>query len=84
MFALAKAVKDHEFVYNIRSVHKVSKRSGQLICDELNRTRWNLKDGEVWHMYELDEYSQGYDLANVQQFRIRKGVIYQRTPFIYA
>lgn len=75
MTVLAKAKVGSEYLYVINSAHKVPKASARKIMDILNDVRWNLKDGEIWHMYEIDEYCPGYTYAATQRFSIRKGIV---------
>lgn len=75
MLIAAKAAAGAEFMYNARSAHKVSKASGQRIVDALNRIGFDLKPGEVWHLYEVDQYSPAYYTAESQEFRVYKSSI---------
>lgn len=75
MKILAKAIKGQEFMYSIRSAHKVSARSATVILDIVNKYRFQLKDNEIWHIYDVDEYDTAYDVAQFQSFTIRNGVV---------
>lgn len=75
MKILAKAIKGKEFMYNVRSAHKVSARSAMVILDIVNEYRFQLKENEVWHLYDVDEYDTAYDVAQFQSFTIRNGVV---------
>lgn len=78
MKIVAKSVKGHEFLYSARSAHKVSERSAEYICSELNRVQYNLKDGEVWFIHDIDQYDSAYDYATEQAFTTRKGGVFRR------
>ena len=73
MKIVAKSVKGHEFLYNAPSAHKVSERSAKLICKALNEIGYKLKEGEVWHIHEVDEYDGAYEYATFQSFVRRNG-----------
>lgn len=75
MFIIAKSKIGSEFMYNPNTARKVSKASAKTICAALNKIGWNLKDGETWHIHEIDKYSIAYDFAMFQSFTIRNGVI---------
>lgn len=76
---IAKTIAGKEFVYSRNSAHAVAKSSAQKICDALNRTRYNLKDGEIWHVYDMGQYERDYTAAGYQKFAQRKGRLYSTT-----
>lgn len=76
MIVLAKAVKGQEFLYNVSSAHEVSKASADFICKVLNETKYNLKDGEVWHKFSnIGPYCPAWDWATTQTFKKYKNTI---------
>ena len=76
MKILAKTTEGAEYLYSVRSAHKVSARSGQKIADALNKYGWQLETpDEIWHLYDVDEYDTAYDYAQFQSFTIRDGKI---------
>lgn len=75
MFVIAKAVKEREYLYNYRTAHKVSAASAEKILAVLNEYKFRLKDGEVWHIYDVCRYDSAYDVAQYQKFTIRKGIV---------
>ena len=77
MLILAVAPKGKEFLYRSSSAHSVPKASAYRIRDALNRAGHKLKDGEVWHLYEVGPYDNAYDIARYQSFSTRKGRIYE-------
>lgn len=78
MLVIAKSKEGHEFLYNAASARKVSARSAETILKVLNDMRWRLKDGEIWHIHEVDEYDNAFYYAQRQAFTIRKGVVSAR------
>lgn len=74
----AKTREGTEFLYSASSAHKVSERSAARIVDALNEHRHQLKPGEKWHVYDVDQYSNAYQIAQYQQFTIRNGYLYER------
>lgn len=78
MKVLAKTTEGYEYMYSIRSAHKVSARSGKLIADNLNELKYELKSGELWHLYDVDEYDEAYYIAQEQSFTIRNGKLIRR------
>lgn len=75
MKVIAKTIKGREFMYNPRSARKVSERSALKILSIVNEYKWNLKDGEIWHLYDVDQYDAAFDYAQYQSFTIRKGIV---------
>ena len=76
MKALAITRPGQEYLYKASSAHKVSAASANVICAALNDARYGLRDGEAWHVYDMDLYDAGYDYAMYQQFSRRNGNIY--------
>ena len=78
MKIVAKTQLGKEFLYSRDSAHKVSERSAQHICDALNEKRWGLKEGQVWHVYDIATWEVEYCGAYHQSFVRRKGALYER------
>lgn len=78
MKVIAKSVKDHEYLYSAQSARKVSARSAEKILKVLNEMKWNLKENEVWHIHEVDQYDNAYYFAQYQSFTIRNGIVTAR------
>lgn len=79
MKVIAKSCKGKEFIYSAKSARKVSERSAEKILNVLNSVGWNLKDGEIWHIYDVDEYDNAFWYAERQAFTIRNGIVKART-----
>ena len=75
MVILAKAIRGQEYLYSAKSAHEVSKAKAEKIKEVLNGLRWNLKDNEVWHVFEVDGYDSSFDYATYQSFRVYKGTL---------
>ena len=75
MTVLAITKAGSEYLYNARTAHKVSKRSAERICKIVNDCEYRIKDGEIWHTYEVDEYDAASDYAETQCFTIRNGLV---------
>jgi len=73
MKVVAKSVKGKEFFYNAESAHKVSDRSAWKIASALNNVHYDLKEGEVWHVHDVDEYDKAYLYGMAQAFVRRNG-----------
>ncbi len=81
MMIVAKSIKGQEFMYNPKSAHQVPKSSAQKICDALNEERWKLKNEEVWHVHEVDQYDTAFQYAEWQSFSCRSGAIRRTTQY---
>lgn len=73
MTILAKTITGKEFIYSARSAHKVNKKNAEKIAECLNNCGFMLKDGEKWHVYEVDQYDNAFIWAEDQTFYITKG-----------
>lgn len=72
-YVIAKAIKGQEYLYNRNSVLLVPAASAQVICDALNSAKYWLKDGEVWHLFERDWYTEQLAVGNAYK---RKGKVF--------
>lgn len=57
---IAIAPKGQEYFYRRSSMIAVPESSAFEIAQALTRERYQIKDGEVWHVYENDNYSNMY------------------------
>ncbi len=79
MVIIAKTRKGSEFVYNSSTAHAVTKRDGGKIAEKLNALNYDLKQGEMWHVYNIDKYSNAFQYADNQHFTLhRNGLITRR------
>jgi len=83
MTILAKAIKGQEFLYSAKSAHKVNKKNAGGIAECLNNCGFMLKDDEVWHVFEVDEYENAYLYAETQSFYISKNGALKRRASAY-
>lgn len=74
----AKTREGAEFCYSASSAHKISERSAARIVEALNENRYQLRPGEKWNVYDIDEYSAAYPSAIGKQFTIRSGYLYEK------
>ena len=77
MIVLAKSCAGQEYLYSAKSAHAVPKSSARKIMDALNKARFDLREGEVWHLHETGTYDDATYYAETQKFSIRKGAIYE-------
>ena len=75
MKIVAISVQGQEFLYKARTSHRVSERSSETICELLNKVRYQLGNGEVWFIHEIDRYDNAYDFALNQKFTLRMGTL---------
>lgn len=68
---IAKAPIGKEYIYSKSSAMYVSKASAQEICEKLNEIRYNLKDGEIWHIYDADGYENYFILNAIKKYKNR-------------
>lgn len=77
MIILAKSCVGQEYLYLTKSAHAVPKSSARKIMDALNKSRYDLRDGQVWHLHEICGLDDASFYAERQKFSIRKGNIYE-------
>ena len=70
---IAKTREGSEFIYSAKSAHGVAKAKADEVCTVLNNLRWKLSDGEVWHIYTVDEYDTAYYVADNKRFIYHRG-----------
>ena len=83
MFILAITRPGREFIYNFKTAHAVSKSSGEKIAAICNECRYKLQPGEIWHMYEVDQYDTAHDWACFHKFTIRNGIVKDVETYSY-
>lgn len=83
MTIVAKSKKGHEFLYNPKTAHKVSKASAKDICKALNDYKFEIydDDDEVWFIHEVDQYDNAFQYAEWQAFTRRNGAIRRVTQY---
>ena len=78
MIIIAQSIKGEEFIYDVRTAHKVPKQNAQKIADALNRIKYKLKDKHIWFVHEIDEYDVAFNYASFQSFSYGKRGIVRR------
>ena len=69
---IAIAPKGKEFLYRRSSMIAVPKSSAIKIMITLNNLRYKLKDGEVWHIYDNDWYSNDFIESEIKRYSNKK------------
>ena len=64
---IAIAPKGAEYLYRRSSMIAVPKSSAIKIMTTLNSLKYQLKDGEVWHIYDNDWYTNDYITKEITQ-----------------
>lgn len=72
---IAKTRERQEFIYSKRNSYSVPKSSANKIVTIMNNVRWNIQQGEKWHVYEIGEWEKDYCAAGHQRLSIRKGIV---------
>ena len=55
-YFIAKSTKGQEFIFDRSSMIAVPKTSAEAIANKLNESKYQLKDGQVWHVHQNDWY----------------------------
>ena len=69
---IAIAPKGKEFLYRRSSMIAVPTSSAKAIMNKLNEVKYELKDGEVWHIYDNDWYTNDYIDREIKRNTKRK------------
>lgn len=71
-YFVAIAVKGKEFLYKSSSMIAVPNSRANDVKDTLNSNKYLIKDGEIWHVYENDWYTNKMITKEITQVR-KKG-----------
>ena len=73
---IAKTNIGTEYMYSKRYTYQVSNKNCNLICDCMNKEKYNLSGNEIWKVYTVDEYDykNAFYRATINHCKIR---IYQ-------
>lgn len=66
---VAIAVKGKEFLYKRNSMIAVPNGRANDVVDILNKRKYLIKDGEIWHVYENDGYTDMQIGKEIKQVR---------------
>ena len=77
MLIVAKAIKGKEFLYDASTAYQVPKSRANEIVERLNRVTFQLRPGEVWHVYDVCELDNAYHYAIGRNFYFRRGMLYR-------
>lgn len=72
---IAIAPKGKEFLYRRSSMIAVPKSSAVKIMTTLNNLRYQLKDGEVWHIYDNDWYHNDHIDKEIKRYSNRMSIV---------
>ena len=75
---VAIAVKGKEFLYKRSSMIAVPNDRAQNVIDMLNKRKYLLKDGEIWHVYENDPYTDMEIGKEIKQVRKNGFIIHTK------
>lgn len=78
---VAIAVKGKEFLYKRSSMITVPNGRANDVVRILNNNRYLLKDGEIWHAYENDGYTDMEIGKEIKQVRKNGFIIHQNYAY---
>lgn len=71
MKIVAITTDGQEFLFKVRTAHRVSNAGAEKICKILNRMKYQIKSSaEKWFVYDIDQYDMAYDVAVMQDFHL--------------
>ena len=78
---VAIAIKGKEFIYKRSSMIAVPNGKAEDVVNILNKRKYLIKDGEIWHVYDNDSYSNmniGKEIKQVRKngFKIHANYIF--------
>ena len=65
---IAKAVKGQEFLFSKQSMIGVPSSSALKIATALNNMKYELKEGQVWHVYDNDYYYNDFIDREIKRY----------------
>lgn len=83
MKIIAKTIIGNEFLYSAKSARKVSAKSAEKILSVVNehKSLLGLKENEIFHIYDVNEYDDAFYYAQKQSFIIRNGIVSAKNYF---
>lgn len=78
---VAIAIKGKEFLYKRTSMIAVPNGRAEDVVNILNKLKYQIKDGEIWHVYENDSYSNMNIGKEIKQ--VRKNGLKIHTNYIF-
>jgi len=70
---IAIAPQGAEFMYKLSSAILVPSKSAEAIRDYLNSIKYQIKAGEVWHIYTNDFYTDSRIEKEIKSFSPKRG-----------
>ena len=71
---IAITAEGKEFMYKTSSMIAVPSSSAQDIADALTREKYQIKDGQKWHVYNNDWYSDSLIARQIKRYGRRMPV----------
>lgn len=65
---IAKAVKGQEFLFSRSSMIGVPASSALKIATALNNSKYELKEGQIWHVYDNDFYYNDFISREIKRY----------------
>ena len=70
---IVKVIDGKEYLYSRHDTYQANQSKIEMICKALNNARYNLKNGEKWHIYTVDDTEYKYA---AYKFAIRNGKLF--------
>lgn len=68
-YVIAIAAAGAEFMYKRDSLIKVPAASAAKIAEALNKSNYQLKPGQIWHVYENDGYKNSLTTKEIKSYK---------------
>ena len=65
---IAKAVQGQEFLFSRSSMIGVPASSALKIATALNNSKYELKEGQIWHVYDNDFYYNDFISREIKRY----------------
>lgn len=66
---IAKTQTGKEFFHSKTNAFFASEASAQKIADILNKNNYQLKEGEIWHVYDFDYTQEFYVTSKLYMYK---------------
>lgn len=64
-----------EFFYQKNSMIATPEKSAHIIADLLTKNNYKIKAGEKWHVYDNDNYTDGFIRSEIKSYKPGSGKI---------
>lgn len=73
-YFIAKTIKGREFVFSKARMIAVPTNTAWEIAEQLTELRYDLKEGEIWYVYDNDWYYNDYIIEQIKSYSPNRNI----------